>query len=111
MVYRLYWEEMGTARSNARVAKHLHSLGIYNKDTGHRVTDMAVWNSMWRWAIENSDVAYQIFNKAQADYGEFYTKEQWDEFIKDKMLTIMKRSSKRVDGWLKRIERKEKVLA
>lgn len=104
-VYKLYWIEMGTARSNAKVAKHLQSKGIYNQGQGKRVTDMAIWNSMWRWAIENSDEAYHIFNKAQADEGKFFTKQDWEEFLEEKMMTIMKRSTKKVEKWKARIQR------
>ena len=101
-LFRHFWAEMGTARSNNKLSLWCGSIGIVNPVTGSHPTPLAVWKAMWRWACrkENHDISYEIFNKAQQDMGEFYTKEEYIEFLKERSFTANQYSPHRQKRFL-----------
>lgn len=92
VLYKLYWEEMGLARSYVKVRKWCASNGYRNPKTGKAPAPMAPFWRMWRWALEkkNFETAYEIYNKAQIDEGNFVTRQQFKEFLDDKALTVFR---------------------
>ena len=92
-IFKYYWEEMGTARSCSKLAKWCKSEGMSNPITGKSPTTMAVWFSMWRWAIRNQTEAYQIYNKALSDLGLFISDVEWKVIIDDKASVCLNKKS------------------
>lgn len=83
VLFRKYFEEMGTARSFAKLVNFCVTQSQRNPKTGKPPTRMGVWKAMWSWALrpENINTAREIFNKAMRDEGEHYTDDEWKEFI------------------------------
>lgn len=81
-LFRLYFGDMGTARSAIKLVDWCISQGIKNPHTGKPPTRMGVWKAMWTWALlpENLKTSQAIFNKAMSEAGEFYTDAEWKEF-------------------------------
>jgi hypothetical protein len=100
-LYRYYWLEMGSARSIRKLVAYCRSQGIINPETMREATAMAVWFSLWTWAVRNSDAAYEIFQKVSYDEGKYYTTAEWDEFIELKAQTAFKKGSRRFINWQK----------
>ena len=98
----MYFTTMGSARSIRKGIKQLGADAI-NPVTGRVVTDMAVFWSMWRFAFENLDLTYEIFNDAMRDEGKFYTKAEWEEFVNEKAKLIAKKSDRSFTKWQKRV--------
>ena len=94
-LYKKYWLEMGTARSLGKLQKWCIENGYVHKTTGKKPTIGAIWLKMWRWALRTKNLkeAEEVFNKASRDSGQFFTHEEWLEFLTSKakcgsMLTI-----------------------
>jgi len=101
-IFIMYYQEMGSARSIKKVIKQLGASAI-NPLTGRSVTDMAVWQSMYRWAMNNLDESYQIFNKAIRDEGKFHTEKEWMDFVYEKAGVLTKHSQKKLARWISRV--------
>lgn len=103
-IFRYYFIEMGSLRSVRKIVKYLKSAseitGV-NPDTDKEFTDMAIWFSMWQWAINNSDKAYEVFNKAMFNEGKHYNRKEWDIFLQRKAYTCFRKNAKRFNNWLK----------
>jgi len=85
-LFRLYWEDMGTSRSVAKLVNFCVSEGWTNPRTGKPPTRMGVWKAMWSWALkpENLQKSRQMFNDGMIESGILYTKEEWKEFVTTK---------------------------
>jgi hypothetical protein len=101
-LFYLYYVTMGSARSIVKVKKQLGRDAI-NPNTGRPVQDMAIWWSMYRWAFNNIDLSYQIFNDAMLDEGKYHTKEEWFKFVEKKARLIKKKSEKAFQRWQQRV--------
>ena len=101
-IFKLYYTELGSARSIVKVKKQLGSAAI-NPKTGRQVNDMALWGSMYRWAMNNLDVSYKIFLEAMRDEGKYHTFDEWKEFIFEKAEIIVKRNPRTFRNWKQRI--------
>jgi len=86
-LFDYYWRVMGAARSYYRLVPLCAEMGILNFKTGFPPTRMSIFKAIWRWAIrkENFDKAYEIANKALFNEGKFMTREEWKEFLKEKI--------------------------
>lgn len=76
-LYRVYWEEMGKARSFSKLQKWCLTHHVVNPKTLKVPTRMGLWKSMWRWAAKNRETAFKIYSEAETDI----TPEEWDELI------------------------------
>lgn len=103
--FRLYWTDMGSARSIRKVVKQLPS----NPNTNRPYYDMAVWFALYSWAIANIDLSYEIYSKAMMDEGKYHTKDEWEEFVQKNLYTTLKRSNRRFKLWLSRYQRKNLI--
>lgn len=85
-LFKLYFEEFGTARSVAKLVSYCKTEGTKNPHTGRPPTRMGVWKAMWAWALmpENLTIARQIFNNGLALSGEYYSDDEWKEFCTSK---------------------------
>ena len=101
-IFRLYYVELGSARSIVKVKRQLGKEAI-NPKTQRPVCDMALWGSMYRWAMNNLDLSYQIFMEAMRDEGKYHTLEEWKEFVFEKITVITKQNPHTVLNWKKRI--------
>ena len=101
-IFRLYYLTLGSARSIVKVKKQLGSAAV-NPKTGRQVNDMALWGSMYRWAMNNLDVSYQIFNDAMRDEGKYHTFDEWKEFIFEKADILVKHNPRTIRNWKNRI--------
>lgn len=110
-LYKIYIVDLGVDRSVREVSKILISQGVMNTKTGQPFTEMAIWLSLWRWAVNNSDLAYQMFNEAMRDEGKFYTQDEWDEFIQPKAWMVFYHNKKRFDKWLSQNGKKNRMPA
>lgn len=97
-LFRLYYLEMGSARSVKKVIKQLGDSAI-NPATGRVVTDMAIWFAIYRWAMDNLDASYDIISKAAYDEGVYYPKEQWVAKIEKIAKTCLRNSDKAYKKW------------
>ena len=107
-IFRMYFTDMGSARSIKKVIKQLGTDAV-NPTTGRVVTDMAIWFSLWRYAFENLDESYQIFNNAMLDEGKYHTKEEWKDFVEIKARVISKKSERTLDKWQKRVQKSSQM--
>jgi hypothetical protein len=103
-MFRMYFTDMGSARSLAKVVNQLGMDGI-NPNLGRPVTPMAVEFSIYRWAMGNLDLSYEIYNKAMLDEGKFHTMEEWKDFLQKKAVMISKKSNRAMQKWLKLLGR------
>ena len=101
-IFTMYYRDLGSARSVAKVKNQLAAAAV-NPKTGRQVNDMAVWGSMYRWAMNNLDESYRIFNDAMRDEGKFHTFDEWKEFIFEKISVITKHNPHTINNWKKRI--------
>ena len=103
-IFRMYFTDMGSARSIRKVISQLGADAI-NPDKGRVVTDMAIEWSMYRWALNNVDLSYQIYNKAMMDEGKYNTLEEWKDFLEKKAGLITKHVEKGMKKWKKLLGR------
>lgn len=103
-LFKLYYTDMGSARSVGKVLKYLNAKGIINKETGRPVTHMAIWFSMYRWAMNHLDESYRIFNTAMADEGKFHTQAEWEAFVVEKAGIIVKHNERSLNKWQSRTQ-------
>lgn len=82
LLFRTYWNEMGTTRSLTLLAKQFPR----NPITGERITADAGYKAMWRWACrpENFDAAYDIFRKSIYGQDPEWTKKRFYDELKEK---------------------------
>ena len=96
-LYRVYWVEMGEARSIKRLASWCAANGLKNKRTGKPPTRMGAWKAMWRWAANNPEQAFEIINTGLKDTGEMLDRQQFMKELQEKVIT-----SYQSDGFTKR---------
>jgi hypothetical protein len=101
-IFLLYYRDMGSARSIGKAKIQLGREAI-NPTTGRIVNDMAMWGSMYRWAMNNLDTSYQIFSAAMRDEGKYHTFEEWKEFIFDKADILVRHNPRTLSKWKMRI--------
>jgi hypothetical protein len=101
-IFRLYYLEMGSARSITKVKKQLGRDAV-NPKLGRPVSDMALWGSMYRWSMNNLDESYRIFNEAMRNEGKYHTFDEWKEFVFEKISVITKQNPHTMLNWKKRI--------
>ena len=86
-LFEVYWVDMGSSRSIAKLQRWCGENGFTNPKTGKLPTRMSVWKCMWRWASRNMDEAYNLANRGVSQQGEFITQEEWLETMKTKIET------------------------
>lgn len=86
-LFTVYWAEMGTARSYGKLVNWCKSNGVINPKTQKVPGRMGIWKSMYRWAVNNQDKAFEIAQKGFMDGGEYLTRERWDKEMKEKVDT------------------------
>jgi hypothetical protein len=101
-IFRLYYTELGSARSIGKVKIQLGRDAI-NPRTGRNVNDMALWGSMYRWAMNRLDDSYKIFMDAMRDEGKYHTFEEWKEFIFDKADILVRHNPRTLRNWKNRV--------
>lgn len=60
-LFKVYWQEMGSARSTVRLQRWCLAHSIVNPKTQNVPTRMGLWKAMWRWASENRDEAFRVW--------------------------------------------------
>lgn len=101
-LFRTYWG-MGEAKSITRLKKWYESNDKpRNPRTGKYPDRMGLWKSMWRWAVDNMDDAYEIVNKAFMANGETMTRERWQKEMLSKA-TSSYQNSNYLDRWKKKV--------
>ena len=103
-MFRMYFTDMGSARSLQKVINQLGVDGI-NPNLGRPVTPMAVEFSIYRWAMCNPELSYQIYNAAMMDEGKYHTMDEWKDFLIKKAKMITRGSQKAMKLWLVRLGR------
>lgn len=63
-LFKVYWQEMGSARSTVRLQRWCLAHSIVNPKTQNVPTRMGLWKAMWRWASENRDIAYTVWRES-----------------------------------------------
>lgn len=96
-LYRVYWVEMGDARSYKRLRNWCISNNMVNAKTHKPPTRMGLWKAMWRWAVTHQDKAFEIMNEGLRDSGELIDRERFNQEMREKVLT-----SYQSDGFTKR---------
>lgn len=86
-LFTVYWAEMGSARSYAKLQKWCEANKIVNPKTQKVPGRMGLWKSMYRWAVNNPDKAYEIAQQGFRDSGDYLTRERWDAEMKEKVDT------------------------
>lgn len=108
-LWRVYWIDMGSARSYQKVVNWCASNGVINPVTNQKLTRMGAWFAMWNWAKKNSDVAYEIANQGAMDNADFITPERWEHELQQKVWTILLHNKRRFEKWL-RLRKKENLI-
>lgn len=90
-LFSYYYETMGDARSYGKLQAYCATRGWVNSRTHKAPTAMALWFSMWRWAIrpENRDAAYQIYQNYERDDGRFCTPAEWDALLDERAMVCL----------------------
>jgi len=101
-IFRIYFTEMGSARSLGKVKKQLGE-SARNPYKGTIVTDAAIEGSMWRWAMNNLDFSYPIFNEAMRNEGKYHTFEEWKEHVFHHAERLVRHNPRTFQNWMKRI--------
>lgn len=101
-IFILYYRDLGSARSIGKVKKQLGE-SARNPNTGREVNDMALWGSMYRWAMNHLDDSYKIFSTAMRDEGKYHTFDEWKEFIFDKADILVRHNPRTMVKWKTRI--------
>lgn len=104
-VFRMYWTDMGSARSLVKVVKQLPT----NPNTNRPYTAMAIHFSIYWWALENLEKSYDIFNKARMDEGLYNTLEEWEKFVQERCWTASKKMPRRFGKYLNRVGAKNLI--
>jgi hypothetical protein len=84
VLFKKYFLEMGRARSVYKLVDWMLTKKIVNPRTGLPPSAMGVWFRMWRYACDpdTSKQAYEIFNQAMRDEGQFSSWNEWlDELV------------------------------
>lgn len=89
------WCELGSVE---RVSKYLENSGKINRRTNKPFTPMSVWHAAMRYALENLD---EVFGKFK-EIGGFNTREEWEEYMVEKAMTVYYSSKKRYMDWIRR---------
>ena len=105
-VFRIYWTDMGSARSIGKVVKQI---GV-NPVTQRPYYPMAIWFRIYIWAIENIELSYSIFNDAMRDQGEFHTIEEWEHLVQTNLFTSYKKRKKGFEKCLNRLKRENLIF-
>ncbi len=81
-IFRIYWEQMGEARS----LKILASTFPRSSVTGKRITKDAGYKAMWRWACrpENEKESYRIFRSTAFGRGPEWSSIRWHDELAEK---------------------------
>lgn len=98
-IFRMYWQEMGSARSIKKVISRLP----LNPNFGRPYTSMAIWFCLWRYAFENLQTTYEIYNEVSRDTGEYHTFEEWKDLVTDHAFTSAKKNTRRMERWQNRL--------
>ncbi len=89
MLFKYYFQTMGTARSIDKLIRYCESTGIVHPVSGKPPTRMGVYKCMWRWATskDNQKKAFEIYNASELDgFFEYYDDwNQWKEFLKERV--------------------------
>ena len=81
-LFRVYWLDMGNARSIGRLQKWCLSHEIVNPKTFNVPTRMGLWKTMWRWATRNQEQAKEIWIKSMGkDTSTLNVVDDWDTVI------------------------------
>ena len=82
-LFDYYWRVMGTARNARALAEVAEANGMVNRLTKRGPSWTGCWKAMWRWACrkENQARAYEIFNGAMREMGEYYTFEEFLDIL------------------------------
>lgn len=75
------WTDMGKAGSLRLLIKYAESQGWKNPNTGRPPSNMAVWNSMWRWAVKNEELAKPLYKDYALQFGIFLSDDDWWELM------------------------------
>ncbi len=86
-LYRVYWVEMGNARSFGRLIKWCVSNNMVNAKTGKPPTRMGIWKAMYRWAVNHPEQAYELMNEGLKDSGEIIDRERFMKEMQEKVIT------------------------
>lgn len=93
-LFRMYYQEMGQARSYIKLSRLLATKGYTNPKTGNACIPYALWYKVWRWALmkEHQQEAYQIYNDALRDEGRFMTFDEFKAYLDEQSLTVFNQS-------------------
>lgn len=93
-LFKVYWTQMGEARSINTLRRWCKSNGYINPETGKMPTQMAVWFRMYRWMANNKETAFEIFmsspknedNHFSYEVGK-YTRQNFEEWFRSQAKT------------------------
>ena len=90
ILFKYYFQTMGTARSMDKLSRFCKTEGIVNKD-GNPPTRMGLHKAMWRWAIrkENQQEAFEIYTSSELGrtFPVIPSWEEWIEYLRGKIET------------------------
>lgn len=100
-LFEYYYVTMGAARSQNKLVGYCTLKGWVNPRTRKPPVRMALWFSMWRWAIEkeNQEKAYQFYNRSLMDDGKFMTRAQWKELIEERAIVCLRGRESTYQKW------------
>ena len=109
-LFKVYWQEMGTARSTGRLQKWCLANSIVNPKTFNVPTRMGLWKVMWRWATANQDKAYEIWKNSKpfddsVEMALSIYQFEWEKLILKNARSAFQ-SSKHIKNWYKAQEKK-----
>jgi hypothetical protein len=106
-LFTAYWKDMGGstlmggAASYRKMVNYAVANGMSNPVSGKPPTYMGIWKAMWRWAINNQDMAFELAKEAFFTRGEVLTRERWNSEMLDKVKTSWQ-SENYTEKWTKK---------
>ena len=80
LFYRLY-EKMGRGGSLNKLQWQLYNEGIFNTENGKPYSTSAIFQSIWRWMLNNLDEAKPIYKNYILMFGEDFDEDIWTKNV------------------------------
>lgn len=78
------WVSLGKGANYNLLYRWAISQNIRNPRTGKPPVKMALWNSMWRWALKNPEASRVLYNQYLLQFGDYADEVKWAKILDEK---------------------------
>lgn len=93
--FYILYVEMGRGGSLQKLGKHLKNKGVYNAENGKPYSTSALFQSIWRWVLNNIEEAEPIYKNYILSFGRPWNEEKWRMLIHTRAVTYLTRAQAR----------------